>query len=185
MSQAFPPVAANWSNEPATPETTQPNKPWILPASPEAVDFTAPIELPYSLEGLNEDQIQALTMWENAKAILNKVKTFEMEMRKAIVYDGGFFTEDKTSGTEHITLGGGYSLTSVKKENYNLDSNKVEAALTNFSDDLAELLVSWKATLSVSAYKKLTEPQQAFFNDCLEITNGAPTLEVKATKVKG
>lgn len=159
----------------------EPKPAWIMPVVP---DLETPVELPYATEGLTEDQIRALYIWENTKAQLTKLKAFEMEVRKAIVYDGGFFNEDVTTGTERVELGGGYELKSVKKETYNLDSDLVEAALENFTEDEAKLLVSWVANLSVTNYKKLTPEKQAFFNDCLDIKTGAPTLEIKTPKAK-
>ena len=154
---------------------------WVAPATP---DLTTPVELPYETAGLLPEQVEILTIWENTKAQLTKLKEYEMQVRKVIVYDGGFFSADKTSGTEHFTLAGGYDLTSVKKETYNLDSDKVESALENFTEAEAALLVKWTATLSVANYKKLSPEQQAFFNECLEIKIGAPTLEIKAPKAR-
>lgn len=163
----------------AVPEPTK----WSIPTTP---DFTNPIELPYATEGLSPEQVEILTVWENTKAQLESLKKFEMECRKAIVYDSGFFDTGKTSGVEHVTLSGGYDLTSTKKENYNLTNKdgETDEALTHFDDTLADMLVSWKPTLSVTAFKKLTFEQQAFFDKALEIKTGAPTLEIKPPKTK-
>lgn len=154
---------------------------WTAPAVP---NLTEAVELPYKVDGLSDDQKELLTVWENTKAQLTKLKTYEMELRKAIVYDGGFFDDSKTSGTEHSDLGDGVKLTSVKKENYTLknENGETDAALARFTDDEAALLVKWTPTLSVSNYKKLSEEKKAFFNGALEIKEGAPTLEVKPTK---
>lgn len=145
-------------------------------------DLAAPFALEQPTDGMTPEQVELLTEWEKTQAQLKTLKAYEMELRKCVVYQGGFFDTAKTSGTQHADLGGGYKMTAVKKENYILDSDKVEAVLVHFSDDLAKLLVSWKATLSVSTYKKLDADQQALFNGCLEITTGAPTLEIKPAK---
>lgn len=154
---------------------------WTAPAVP---NLSEPVELPYKVDGLSDEQKELLTVWENTKTQLTKLKSYEMELRKAIVYDGGFFDADKTSGTEHAALGDGYKLTSVKKETYTLknENGETDAALTLFTDDEAALLVKWTPTLSVSNYKKLSEEKQAFFNGALEIKDGAPTLDIKQTK---
>lgn len=131
---------------------------------------------------MTPEQVELLTEWEKTQTQLKTLKAYEMELRKCVVYSGGFFDASKTSGTQHAELDGGYKLTAVKSENYNLNSDLVEGVLAHFSDDLAKLLVSWKATLSVSTYKKLSAEQQALFNGCLEITNGAPKLEIKSPK---
>ncbi len=156
---------------------------WAIPATP---DFTTPVELPYATDGLLPEQIEILTVWENTKKQLDTLKKFEMECRKVIVHDSGFFDTNKTSGTEHAALPGGYDLVSVKKENYTLtDANgETEEALTHFDDTLAALLVKWTPTLSVSTFKKLTAAEQAHFDKALEIRSGAPTLEIKAPKTK-
>lgn len=153
---------------------------------PELPDLKAPVELPYATDGLAPEQIEILTVWENTKKQLDTLKKFEMECRKVIVYDSGFFDINKTSGTEHVALPGGYDLVSVKKENYKLTNanNETDEALEHFSEDMAAMLVKWTPDLSVSTFKKLTEEQQAFFDKALEIKNGAPTLEIKAPKVK-
>lgn len=185
VSQAKP-----YFNDPYSPEATAPISQneisakvlkWVAPAVP---NLTEAVELPYKTDSLSDEQKELLTVWENTKAQLTKLKSYEMELRKAIVYDGGFFDADKTSGTEHATLGDGYKLTSVKKETYTLknENGETDAALNNFTDSEAELLVKWTPTLSVSNYKKLSEEKQAFFNGALEIKDGAPTLEIKPSK---
>lgn len=145
-------------------------------------DLAAPFALAQPTDGMTPEQVELLTEWEKTQAQLKTLKAYEMELRKCVVYQGGWFDAAKTSGTQHVELDGGYKLTAVKSENYNLNSDLVDDVLKHFSDDLAKLLVSWKATLSVSTYKKLSADQQALFNGCLEITNGAPKLEIKPPK---
>lgn len=154
---------------------------WSIPVTP---NFDNPVELPYATEGLQPEQIKVLTVWENTKKQLEVLKKYEMELRKAIVTDSGFFDKNKTAGTEHFILPGGYDLVSVKKENYSLtnDNNETDEALEHFSEDMAAMLVKWTPTLSVSNFKKLTTEDQAHFDKALEVRNGAPTLEIKAPK---
>lgn len=149
-------------------------------------DLNAPFTMQAPTEGLQPEQIELLTEWEKVQAQLKSLKLYEMELRKCVVYQAGFFNDDKKSGVERVTLAGGYQLESTKKENYNLKQDKslIETALEPFSDTEAELLVTWKATLSVSNYKKLPDEKKAHFNGVLEITDGAPTLEIKPPKAK-
>lgn len=168
----------------------QPPNLGVVPAEVAPVDWhtlTPDLSVPFALEqpteGMTPEQVELLTEWEKTQAQLRTLKAYEMTLRKCVVYEGGWFDAAKTSGTQHADLGGGYKMTAVKSENYNLNSDLVDNVLKNFSDDLAKLLVSWKATLSVSTYKKLTKEQQDLFNGCLNITNGAPTLEIKPPKV--
>jgi len=163
-------------------------EPWKTPDPPHLGGLRDEVELEYPVSGLNAEQVELLTVWENTKNQLKVLKEYEMQLRKIAVYDSGLFDNDKTSGTENIALGDGYKLTSVKKETYHLKADDngeaVEKALDNFTDIEAGLLVKWTPELSVSNYKKLPEDKQAYFNDCLEIRTGAPSLEIKPPKAK-
>lgn len=144
------------------------------------------VELEYSTEGMTPEQVEVLTAWEQVKVDLARLKKYELELRKCVVYDSGIFNAEKTSGIEHVALADGSTLDATKKENYVFINGKpaLETALDNFSEELADLLVKWNPALSVSTYKQLSPEQQAHFNDCLEIRIGAPTLEIKAPKAK-
>ena len=125
-----------------------------------------------------------LEQWYEAQKSLALLKVQEMELRKKAV--ARFFNEDDREGTMRYPLPDGFKLKAVKKQNYKLknDAGQTDAALEKLSEDMAGMLVKWTPDLSVSNYKKLAPELQAVFNDCLEITDASPTLEIEAPKTK-
>lgn len=140
-----------------------------------------------------------LAAWEASKIALEAAKAAEMEARKAFVKFA--FNHEKLEGTERIPLHNGYEAKAVKKLNYNLVSHTegvstvdaVDAALTRIeavSDEgkfIAERLVKWTASLSISEYRKLDETPngqkfKAIIDEVVETSEGAPTLEIVPPK---
>lgn len=127
---------------------------------------------------LTIEQQDKLTLWNRLNLNLKTLKEEEMKLRNEIVSE--FFDPGKTEGTEYADLANGYRLKVVKKENYNLDNKngKVDAALEKLNEGIADLVVNWNPSLSISNYRKLTDSEKSVFNDCLEIKPGSPTLEI-------
>jgi len=129
-----------------------------------------------------------LEQWEQSKVALELAKDFEMSHRKAIVLFA--FDPEKNSGTENVELANGYKLKSVKKLNYNVDQANVNAALDKieaFGEKgkvIAERLIKWKADLSLSEYKTLSEEYKAIIDEVITISEGSPTLEIVKPKDK-
>jgi hypothetical protein len=182
MNKMNVPTASAWGAATTAPAETNHLTIPPLPTPPD----TNNIEIPGGVGSLNAEQAAMVRAWEAAKSYQTTIKEYEMVLRKMIVQHTGIFNSLITSGTENVALDNGYKLTAVKKESYNLDNtdDKVEKALANFTDLEAALLVNWKPTLSVTAYKALPDDKKAHFNGCLEITTGAPTLEIKEPKTK-
>lgn len=133
---------------------------------------------------LTAEDNKLLEDWYTLQAQLKLAKDSEMELRKAVV--ARFFNEDDREGTMRYPLPDGYKLKAVKKQNYKLknENGETDKVLENVSEDLAALLVKWTPTLSISTFKKLAPEIQAVFNDCLEITDASPTLEIEEPKTK-
>lgn len=167
----------NWSNNWSTPveaSVSQQFNPW---------------------DNMTRDEL--LTRWQQLKDAVEAAKTAEMKMRKYIVQRA--FPERK-EGTNKVELGNGYELKAGIKFNYNLDKNldNVEAALDaiekmgNEGAFIAERLINWSASLSLTEYRKLqaddaTEIQKSIkkqIDKVLTITDAAPTLEIKEPKNK-
>lgn len=149
---------------------------------------------------------EALLKWDSAKKALDAAKEAEMEARK-LAFSLGFGAEAK-EGTNTRELGNGYELKGVKKLNYKLKApegysgDTVDAVddcverfsrISNEGEFIAERLFKYSVDMSVSEYRKLCEeaeysaPKKAMLaelNKILEITEGAPTLEIKAPKAK-
>lgn len=149
---------------------------------------------------------EALMKWDAAKKALEVAKETEMEARKLAFALG--FGADAKEGTNTRELGNGYELKGVKKLNYKLKApadysgDTVDAVddcierfgrISNEGEFIAERLFKFSVDMSVSEYRKLVEeaeysaPKKAMLaelNKILEITEGAPTLEIKEPKAK-
>lgn len=147
---------------------------------------------------------EALLRWDAAKNALSAAKETEMEARK-LAFSLGFGDAAK-EGTNTRELGNGYELMGVKKLNYKLKApggfkgDIIEAVdltatafacISNEGAFVAERLFKYSVDMSISEYRKLveeadySESKRAMLvelNKILEITDAAPTLEIKAPK---
>lgn len=142
-------------------------------------------------------QDDLLTMHENLKARVTALKEEELELRKYIVNRA--FPEKK-EGMNVLPLGNGYELKAKIAFNYKLaDNDTVErtldkiAAVGNSGPFVAERLVSWSASFLLTEYRNLVaaadhsqEAQEilSLIGEMLTVNEAAPTLEIKAPKVK-
>lgn len=140
-------------------------------------------------------QTHLLTAWENSKVALERAKVAEMNLRKQIVAFS--FDPNKKSGTERIELANGYELKAVKKLNYGFIKNSdgkrvnklaIDAALTAIEKIdpvgalIAERLVKWDPTLSLTEYNQLSPQMKAEIDKVIVVTDGAPSLEIVPPK---
>lgn len=176
---------------------------WTTGNAAQAIDYaTLPIQQLQTVkrEGLSESNFvivrdRLLVEWNVTKEELEKAKEREMELRKAFVDFA--FDQNKTSGTENLDLGNGYKAKSVKKENYGfvknadgkIDEKAIDEAVSKLAKTpngglIAERLVKWSPTLSVSEYKLLSAEQLKIVNKVIVVSQGAPTLEIIEPKNK-
>lgn len=134
-----------------------------------------------------------LKNWEDAKIKLEAAKTSEMEARKAVA---DYCFPEAREGTNRIELNQGFSLKMVHKLNHKIaasndqvDAIEVEAGkLGNEGTFLIERVITWTPGFSKSEYKKLDvslpthAKVKALVDSVLEITPGAPTLEIEEPK---
>jgi hypothetical protein len=170
------------------------SNPWPTHPNPQAAEAAKPLTLE-----------QALTKWEEAKTNLGIAKEAEMNWRKQAFALG--FTEAK-EGTNTLALGNGYELKGVRKLNYKLKApadfkgDAVDAvdlcaeAFSRISSEggfIADRLFKYSVDMSITEYRKIVEeaeysaPKKAMLqelNKILEITEAAPTLEIKEPKEK-
>lgn len=149
-----------------------------------------------SLDNLTEDQL--LLLWEQKKKAIEIAKEEEMDLRKYIVKRE--FPKPQ-EGMNTKELGQGYQLKAGIKYNYTLSTNDtVEACLERISKIgnsgafIADRIVSWKPSFLLTEYRSLIEDKDKgdktaseilnVITDMLTITEAAPTLEIKAPKVK-
>lgn len=141
-----------------------------------------------------------LRMWEQSKEVLEAAKAAEMEQRKAVVDFA--FDPNKKSGTERVELANGYELKAVKKINYGfvkaadgkgVDKNAIDNALSKIEHNadgsenpvgalIAQRLVKWDPSLSLSEYKLLSAEHKAAIDAVIVTTDGAPSLEIVPPK---
>jgi hypothetical protein len=137
-----------------------------------------------------------LKAWEAAKLTLDAAKNTEMDIRKAVA--GYVFTNPK-EGVNHHDLGGGYGLKLGHKLNYKIAASneavdKAEDEASKCGNEgtfLFERIITWTPNFSKSEYNKLeaeANPTHAavkkLVDGLIEITTGAPSLEIKEPKAK-
>lgn len=135
-----------------------------------------------------------LQKWEESKTALETAKADEMAARKSFVDFS--FDPNKKEGTERIELHNGYEAKAVKKLNYTFKSydpnievadavditlQKLEA-LSPEGKFVANRLVKWTPSLSLSEYRELNPEFKAIVDTVIETKEGAPTLEIIAPK---
>jgi hypothetical protein len=143
----------------------------------------------------NAERDALIVEWQKAEAARAAAVAREMELRKQ-VYATCF--PNPEMGTNNLELGKGYKLKAVRKLNYNLANGEgqTEAALDqieklgNEGKFIAERLVGWKPSLSLSEYNKLEASNpthqkiKAIINSVLTTTEASPSLEVVVPKAK-
>lgn len=128
--------------------------------------------------------------WQYLKTEMDRLKAREVETRNEIVKR--FFSRDTDKeGTVNHELGRGYKLKAVFKKSYGFtNTDDLNVALDKLEDQspefklLAERLVSWKPTLSVSEYKKLPDDFRAEIDNVIVIKSAQPTIELVEPKTK-
>lgn len=143
------------------------------------------------------ERTRLLVDWEAQKVALEVAKEKEMTARKAVVDFA--FDPNKTSGTERVELGNGYVAKAVKKINYGwikdesgkLNKKLIDRALEKIEkiggavgELVAERLVKWEPSLSLTEYKQLDDKFKKVIDEVIVTTEGAPTLEIIAPKAK-
>lgn len=142
---------------------------------------------------------QDIMAWQQANETLTAAKNKELELRNRVFAEA---FPNAVVGTNTFDLGAKYELKGVRKLNYNLANGNDETAnaldeiekLGNEGPFIAERLVTWKPSLSVSEYKALQvdgpNPNplhvkiKEIIDAVLTITDGTPTLEVKVPPKK-
>lgn len=131
---------------------------------------------------------QVLTQWEKAKTEAAKWKDIENQLR--VHYVEMVSNPNKLEGTENIELQNGYKAKIVKKQNRNVDQEKVNDALDQIENTgeagklIAERLIKWKADLSKTEYDLLSDAHRKIIDTVITVTPGTPTLEIVAPKSK-
>lgn len=144
-------------------------------------------------ETATPEQIQAhtfvlLEQWENAKAQAEATKAAELTARAAVVEWAG--SEDIAKGVENIPLAQGYTLKITKKINYNVDNAVARLQLSEIAATgeegkvVADRIMTWKPSLSLTEYGKLKPEFKKLIDRCISTSVATPTIEIVAPKTK-
>lgn len=144
---------------------------------------------------MTAEQVKKLTRWEELQTQLKKLRDDEMTLRKELVAD--LFDANQKEGTACLNLPNGWQLKAKKKLSYSVegDVEACQVAIVKLgSDQLAEELFNWEASLSVSTYKKVLpvflegvkvrdrRNIEQLLADLITISPAAPSLELVAPK---
>jgi hypothetical protein len=170
------------------------------PPEPKQEEFLIPLEVKQILEKNNfpVDRDGVLMLWQKAKADIEHVKAFELEIRKIAV---AITFEKPHEGTNTVELGETHEAKATIKYNYKLaDNDTVEACLAeiekfgNEGPFIADRLVGWTPSFKLTEYRLIEEgvakgdersiKLMSVINKMLTITDAAPTLEIREKKVK-
>lgn len=160
-------------------------------APPHIVAMMQAAKVPLDKDGL-------LQLQQQHKKELDKYKESEMELRKLCAK---WFVPKPEEGVNNVDLGNGYTAKIGINYNYKLDesNDKIEevldriAKIGNEGAFIADRIVTWTPNFHVTEYRKLQEDAEVTatakailkeLEAILTITDKAPTLEVKAPKVK-
>ncbi|HWT40046.1 MAG TPA: hypothetical protein VN081_02135 [Dongiaceae bacterium] len=126
---------------------------------------------------------EMLIEWQSAKENAAKWTERERELRNMIY--GEFFADLEDGATHNHALGNGYKLKGKRPLSYKLDDT-IETRLIALEaaggGALADKLVSWKPSLSMTAYALLSDREKAIVDPAITMTPGLPTIELVAPK---
>lgn len=123
----------------------------------------------------------AISAWNNVAKKLAPLIAEEKELRKALF--SKYFTAPR-EGTNAITLGFGKELKAKYPINRKINEEALDAASVNklITPELLHEVIKYKPSLSVGAYKDLTDDQKKLFADIITEEPGTPALEIFTPK---
>jgi hypothetical protein len=139
------------------------------------------------------DPATRLAYWRALAAFVKQATEVERELRKQVVKE---FFPNGAEGTNNYELPDGSKLKATIGITYKLDKDKIDDALEqierigNDGNFIAERLVTWAPSLSVSEFKKLDDasPSHAQIKEVIQTvlttSPSTPTLEIIEPKVK-
>lgn len=122
-----------------------------------------------------------LAKWYELSEQLKKLRAQEITLRKKIF---GSAFPSPVEGTNSFELGDGYVLKGKHTLNRDVDPGAFDA----LKEPLRERginpdgLVQYKPSLVLREYRKLTAEEQQFFDQCLIVKPGSPSLEIVLPK---
>ncbi|HEY1753722.1 MAG TPA: hypothetical protein VGG29_20865 [Caulobacteraceae bacterium] len=126
----------------------------------------------------------AIQEWTAAAAELKKLKERELALRFALIIAEFGAQQVDTAGTSSMTYEDKSALKVEVKRSAKVDQAKIEPAIAKLVEAagdvgqlLADRLIAWKASASITELLKLKPEHAAMFDDVISIELGAPSLE--------
>jgi len=120
---------------------------------------------------IDEGKIES---WMEKKTFLDVAKKAEVDARTEICDE---LLQDKEIGTHKFEIGP-YNVKATKNVNTKLDKDELDEVNEDLSEDEA-FCIRIKPELKMGEYKKLAPEERRTLDECIIVTPGAPTLEVK------
>lgn len=140
-------------------------------------------------EAIEARMYQLLGVWETAKQTAVDAVEAEKSARDEVVK--WCSSPEIAKGTENIPLQNNYKLKIVKGINYNVDQAIVKMQLDAIAASgpegatIANRLMKWKASLSITEYNLLSPELKVLIDRCITTTDSTPTIEIVAPSTKG
>lgn len=132
------------------------------------------------------EESQLITEWQKSVRQLDDAKAREIALRNEIIQR--MFADHKDEGTENVKLYRGWKLKANFKLSYNVDKDKIEAALSKIENTgpegefIAKRIVTFTPKLSVKEYRDLPANIKRIVDSVLTIKPGQSSLELIAPK---
>lgn len=129
--------------------------------------------------------LEAVIAWEKDRAVLEIAREKERDARAAIVE---LHFAERAEGTNSLPLDDGRVLKCVAKTDYQVDKDKVDAAIAklratgNEGAFIADRLFSWKPAVVVAELRRLAPAYRRIADRAIVPRPATPTLEVLTPK---
>lgn len=132
------------------------------------------------LEPKSAPTIEQIKLWEKTVNQIARLQKKEKEMRAAIVE--AYFA-DREEGTNTFPLEGDLALKcgqsisrKINMDEFEILQQEQAKAGRNTPKIPLEILVNFKPSISVTAYRQLNPAQKSYFDRCITSTESLPTL---------
>ena len=117
-----------------------------------------------------------LVNWYQAQQTLAAAKKTELALRKQVVEE--YFPE-LDEGANTCEIDGDATLTATLPYNYSVDVDTLDAGLEHIPATKQEKLITWKPSMSIAVYRKLTKKaRNGFTAECVTVKPGTPSLKI-------
>ena len=129
--------------------------------------------------------------WYKLQEQLATIRKQELELRRELDGDAGMFDPSKNKGTQNFAFDSegweGWKLKTERKIDWTVEQcpqldDAVEAIANSAGQMAGEELLTYKPTLKLSIYNKLTPEEKALIDPFLKSSPGTPTLKLVPPK---